>query len=290
MSFEDWELFPRMPAWKYEFFRHPYTTIRPFGPHYRIAVEPRTVDAPCEIRPVKPEDARALRQAFTEAFLDYTDYIYATERQVRKVGGDLIWKFFARGEDDLCRRASCLAVDPANSNRVIGAALLAPTRASDESEPSGGLTQLEPVFVVPDWQRRGVATALVSEVLKRLGDSGEEVLESGCSDYNRASKRWHLRLGAVETEESRYYTKTPFFSWIRGEIFRQRGITAVLGIPFDHGQMERMAEWWSALAKELDELDEFLYPSRIPRRHTYYDQAREHLEYWKNHPPSSKTG
>ena len=135
---------------------------------------------------------------------------------------------------------------------MIGAALLVPAQDSDERRSRKSLTQLEPVFVVPGWQRRGVATALVSHVLRRLADAGQEVLESGCSDYNMASRRWHLRLGAVEAEESCYYRKIPIFRWIRTEILRQRKISTVFGIPFDRMQMERMTAWRRALAEELN--------------------------------------
>ena len=48
-------------------------------------------------------------------------------------------------------------------------------------------TQLQPVFVVPGWQRRGIATALVSEVLNRLWDAGQESLISGFSPIARSS-------------------------------------------------------------------------------------------------------
>lgn len=96
--------------------------------------------------------------------------------------------FFALGQDSLCRRASCLAVDPENPARVIGAALLAPANRSVRRPPQIA-TQLQPVFVVPGWRRRAIATALVAEVLRRLLEAGQEALISGCSDYNVASKR-----------------------------------------------------------------------------------------------------
>jgi hypothetical protein len=55
MSKQEWWAFPRMPGWKYEYSNKvgADTEIRPFGPQYRIVVEPRTADAPCEIRSVK---------------------------------------------------------------------------------------------------------------------------------------------------------------------------------------------------------------------------------------------
>ena len=58
MSQEESWAFPRMPGWRHEYCNKlgADTQIRPFGPHYRIAVERRTAAAPCEIRSLKWED------------------------------------------------------------------------------------------------------------------------------------------------------------------------------------------------------------------------------------------
>ena len=209
MSEGEWRGFARIPGWKYEWHIKlgADVTIRPFGPDYRIPVERSTASAPCEVRSVKWKDVAGLKASFAEAFKGYTDYLYCTEKQLVKLGSAVLRDFFALGKDSLCRRASCLAVDPENPARVIGAALLAPTNKSVRRPPEIA-TQLQPVFVVPAWQRRGVATALIAEVLRRLWDAGQEALKSGCSDYNTPSKRFHLSLGAIE--EWRLYASVLF--------------------------------------------------------------------------------
>ena len=196
MSEDEWWGFPRFPAWKYEWDIRlgADTQIRPFGLHYRIPVERGAASAPCEVRSVKWKDVAALKAAFAEAFNGYTDYLYCTGKQLLKLGSAVLRDFFALGKDSLCRRASCLAVDPENPARVIGAALLAPANRSVRRPPQIA-TQLQPVFVVSGWRRRGVATALVAEVLGRLWDAGQEALMSGCSDYNSVSKRFSCRFG-----------------------------------------------------------------------------------------------
>jgi GNAT superfamily N-acetyltransferase len=119
-----------------------------------------------------------VRRAFAEAFVGYTDYIYSTPEQLLRLGGRVLREFFLRAKDDLCRWASCLAIDPENPACVIGAALLAPADGVVRRPPERA-TQLQPVFVVPGGWRRRVATALVAEVLRRLWNAGQETLR-GC--------------------------------------------------------------------------------------------------------------
>jgi hypothetical protein len=106
---------------------------------------PRNVEAPCEIRSVKWKDVAALKAAFAEAFNGYTDYLYCGEKQLLKLGSAVLRDFFVLGKDSLCRRASCLAVDPENPGRVIGASLLSNTNISVHRLPAIA-TQLQPVL------------------------------------------------------------------------------------------------------------------------------------------------
>jgi GNAT superfamily N-acetyltransferase len=275
-----------VPGWKYEYSIRvgADTKIRPFGPHYRIIAERRAVPAPWEIRSVRWRDLPALRQAFAEAFADYTDYIYSTPEQLLRVGGALLRKFFARVKDDLCRRASCLAIDPENPGRVIGAASLAPANGAVRRLPENA-TQLQPVFVVPGWRRRGVATALVSEVLGRLWNAGQEVLISGCSDYNVVSKRWHLAFGV--TEERRYYARRPLFYWVRNELWRRAYLEKRRGIPFEPLERAKLERWFMALADELDRLERralIFHPVWI-RGVFFFFGARLSGKFWRQMKP-----
>jgi GNAT superfamily N-acetyltransferase len=173
-------------------------------------------------------------------------------------GAECCGTFSRSAKDSLCRRASCLAVDPENPARVIGAALLSPASRSIRRPPEI-VTQLQPVCVVPNWQRRGVATALVAGVLRRLWDAGQETLASGCSDYNIASKRFHLSLGAIE--EWRLYAREPLFYWARNEIWRREHLEKTGGVPFEPRERAKLESWFFALADELDALEaEEFYP------------------------------
>lgn len=274
MSEDEWWGFPRIPGWKYEWHVKlgADVTIRPFGPHYRIPVERSATSAPCEVRSVKWKDVATLKAAFTEAFNGYTDYLYCTEKQLLKLGSAVLRDFFALGRDSLCRRASCLAVDPENPARVIGAALLVPANKAVRMPPKVA-TQLQPVFIVPGWQRRGIATALVAEVLRRLGEAGQEALVSGCSDYNAVSKRFHVSFGA--TEILRYYARRPLFYWARNEIWRREHLGKTKAIPFEPQEREKLEQSLMSLAGELDELEaeEFYPDGPRPKRKQFREEA-----------------
>ena len=278
MSKEEWWGFPRMPGWKYEYCLRlgADTKIRPFGPHFRIPVERRTCSAPCEIRKVKWKDIPALRRAFAQGFAGYTDYIYSTEKQLLRIGGQILRQFFARERGDLCRQVSCLAIEPGGSGRVIGAALLAPAIGMVRRPPESA-TQLQPVFVVPGWRRRGVANALVTEVLRRLWNAGQEALVSGCSDYNVVSKQWHLAFGV--TEELRYYARRPLFYWMRNELWRREYLEETRGIPLEPLERAKLERWFMALADELDALEreELWFDRRAAGRCLYREEASRYL-------------
>jgi GNAT superfamily N-acetyltransferase len=274
MSEDEWWGFPRIPGWKYEWDIRlgADVTIRPSGPHYRIPVERSAASAPCEVRSLKWKEVAGLRAAFAKAFNGYTDYLYCGEKQLLKLGSAVLRDFFVLGKDSLCRRASCLAVDPENPARVIGAALLVPANRSVRRPPEIA-TQLQPVFVVPGWRRRGVATALVAEVLRRLWEAGQEALISGCSDYNVVSKRFHVSLGA--TKEQCYWARRPLFYWARNEIWRREHLGKTKGISFEPQERAKLERWLMSLADELDELEaeEFYADGPRPKRKQFREEA-----------------
>ena len=80
MRFEDWELLPYQPGWKYEY----WGGSAHITPNHQTAVTvapvtPRPVTAPCVIRPVRSDDETPLLTVYlaafadNQAFCDYTD-------------------------------------------------------------------------------------------------------------------------------------------------------------------------------------------------------------------------
>jgi hypothetical protein len=103
---------------------------------------------------------------------------------------------------------------------------------------------------------------LVAEVLRQLGEAGQEALISGCSDYNAVSKRFHVSLGA--TEEQRYWARRPLFYWARNEVWRRAYLGKTKGIPFEPQEREKLEQWLMSLA-EL-EAEEFYPDAPRPKR------------------------
>jgi len=109
--------------------------------------------------------------------------------------------------------------------------------------------------------------------LHRLWSAGQETLISGCSDYNRASKHFHLSLGA--SEERRFSSRRPLFYWARNEIWRREHLGKTKGIPFEPQERAKLERRLISLADELDELEaeEFYPDGPRPKRKQFREEA-----------------
>jgi GNAT superfamily N-acetyltransferase len=72
---------------------------------------------------------------------------------------------------------------------------LATVRVAVEARAKDGCPLLDMLFVRPSWQRRGLATALVSWCLRELLAQGEAALRSRYLLTNEQSRAWHQRFG-----------------------------------------------------------------------------------------------
>jgi RimJ/RimL family protein N-acetyltransferase len=59
------------------------------------------------------------------------------------------------------------------------------------------------LFVAPQWQRRGLAAAMVSAAINELHELGEKTLTSRYHIGNEQSMAWHQRFGFVEEPDLR---------------------------------------------------------------------------------------
>jgi hypothetical protein len=106
----------------------------------------------------------------------------------------------------------------------------------------------------PEWQRRGVATALIAEVFRRLQQGGVEVLRSSCSDHNAASKRWHRAVGM--TEKIGFFARQAVFKWLRHELQRRKFLSERSGIAIELEERLQLEAWLESLAADLNRLRE----------------------------------
>ncbi len=193
MTWQEYELQPMQLGWKYEYWdgqthispRHNVVTVT-------VRVQPRTVNTSCTIRPVLASDEPELIAAYIAAYSDTIDFCDWQIEQIEAAAQKDIANFFAakRGTP---LPASCVAVAPHHQHHtpsVVGAALI----IGQEEQPP----LLDMLFVLPEFHRRGIATALVATALDTLHGSGAEILLSRYMLGNEESRVWHQHFGFIE--------------------------------------------------------------------------------------------
>lgn len=108
--------------------------------------------------------------------------------------------------------------------------------ALDVSMPGAEAT-IETVVVHPDYQRRGIATALLSEALRRLERCGARVLDASTREDEQALG-WFARNGFLET--SRYLHVYATADEVGTVLNARYGLTPMGA--FLHARIEREAE------------------------------------------------
>ncbi|MFN8443881.1 MAG: GNAT family N-acetyltransferase [Caldilineaceae bacterium] len=192
MSIDEFHVMPHKLGWKYEYWEgQAYISPRMSSVVTTVVpVEPRPVPACCLCRPTEEDDISLLRPAYFAAFVEAVDYCdYPPEHVAQAAERNLI-TFFA-GDRGTPLPASHLAFDPQSpQSTAIGAALIV--------EKNDGIPMIDLLYVVPEWQNRGVATALVSSAMNALHVVGYTTLKSRYLLSNEQSRNWHLRFGFVE--------------------------------------------------------------------------------------------
>jgi GNAT superfamily N-acetyltransferase len=197
MSFEEWELLPYQPGWKYEY----WDGRAHITPNHQTAVTtapvtPRPVNAPCALRPVLPEDQALLLAVYMEAFADNQAYCDYTDTAFLDAARCDLRESFTGHRAPLLAAARVAVATEASGAPLVGAALLSHDR---EYGP-----MLDLLFIRSLWQRRGLATALVASAMNALHQAGEATLTSCYQLANTASQAWHRGCGFVERPDLRY--------------------------------------------------------------------------------------
>ncbi|MBO0859088.1 MAG: GNAT family N-acetyltransferase [Chloracidobacterium sp.] len=202
MTDDEYQLLPFEPGWKCEY----WNGIAHYSPRYHavvttLAVAPRDVDTDCMLRQPAESDIEALTPTYIAAFSGTIEYFGYSQGQIAEAARRDIKNYFAGGHGRPTS-ASCLAVDskpyPGDSNpeeeTIAGAAMVTSTE-------DGPLLYL--LFVAPQFQRRGLATAMVSAAVNELHELGEKTLTSRYHIGNEQSLNWHQRFGFVEEPDLR---------------------------------------------------------------------------------------
>jgi RimJ/RimL family protein N-acetyltransferase len=197
MTVDEYHLLPFEPGWKCEY----WDGKAHYSPRYHavvttVAVAARDVDTDCLLRQPAESDIEALTPVYVAAFRETIEYFGHSQAQIAEAARRDLRNYFA-GEHGQPSSASCLAIAPGSNpdeETFAGAAMITST-------VNGPLLYL--LFVAPQWQRRGLATVMVSAAINELHELGEKRLTSRYHIGNEQSMAWHQRFGFVEEPDLR---------------------------------------------------------------------------------------
>jgi RimJ/RimL family protein N-acetyltransferase len=214
MTWEEYKLLPFELGWKQEYWdgqlhlspRHVSTLVK-------LTLKPHAVKASCLIRPVTADDCEQLIASYIRAFSDTIHFCdYPPEEIAEHAHRDIHLYFSGRRGHPLA--ASRVAVHPAGGEQIIGAALI---NAGHQDSPLLFL-----LFVPPEGQQQGIATAIVSDAINVLYASGERALYSQYHLGNEQSRRWHQRMGFIDEPDvivfQLYYRRAERELWRREQL------------------------------------------------------------------------
>jgi RimJ/RimL family protein N-acetyltransferase len=200
MTVDEYLLLPFEPGWKCEY----WNGKAHYSPRYHavvttIGVATRDVNTDCFLRQPAESDIEPLTPVYVEAFRETIEYFGYSQEQIAEAARRDLTSYFA-GEHGQPTSASCVAIAPAvhgsNPDEEVfaGAAMVTLTK-------NGPLLYL--LFIAPEWQRCGLATAMVSAAINELHELGDKTLTSKYHIGNEQSLAWHQRFGFVEEPDLR---------------------------------------------------------------------------------------
>lgn len=244
MSYEEFKAYPRKLGWKYEYFADAlhlspsWTAVAKFRlsldnlhVHRQQAESKRCVSV--SIRAVAHADLDALRSLFCECFNDAIDYAGSDVAELTHYAHKSLDSFFGPTPPDTvdaCR----VAIE---ANQIVGCCMI-------DRCKHGPI--LQPIFVAPSHQRRGLATRLLYDTLQCLASRSEKELHSRCNLGNDASMAWHLRCGFIEMPSQ-------WAAGHRANIYRQEAERhELLGLP-TAAAMRELADHWADERERLED-------------------------------------
>lgn len=192
MTVEEFENAEFPFGWKDEYCDgFAYLTPREHGVLMKISVERRPAETFAEIRPIAEVDRRELIELFYVSFVESVEFCDYSKSEIKKLAARNVRLFFdgKRGAPSL--ELSRCAVLP-EDERLIGACLVSRYTYGYKNEI---------LFVRPEFQKKGVGTALVSGVLNELDAMSEKIFWSEYHICNLQSRTWHEKFGFAEVTD-----------------------------------------------------------------------------------------
>ena len=107
--------------------------------------------------------------------------------------------------------------------------------------------RLDLLFVTPEWQRMGVATALVSATIDQLYESGHRTLKSRYNLGNAESRAWHRAFGFVD--DSDLLLAESYYRLAEHELWRREQVGDLT--PVERQKLNLEIDRWRVQADEL---------------------------------------
>jgi RimJ/RimL family protein N-acetyltransferase len=241
MTVDEYHLLPFEPGWKCEY----WDGKAHYSPRYHavvttVAVAPRDVTTDCLLRQPAESDIEPLTPVYIAAFRETIEYFGYSQEQIAEAARRDLTNYFT-GQHGQPTSASCVAIAPGSNpdeENFAGVAMV--TGAGN-----GPLLYL--LFVAPEWQLRGLATAMVSAAINELHELGEKTLTSRYHIGNEQSLAWHQRFGFVEEPDLRraqlYLQQAKVELWRRekiGHLTDEERAKLVAGVAHWEAEVEKL--------------------------------------------------
>lgn len=196
MTYEEFEVYPRKLGWIVEYYADAMhlspasTAIAKFClalddlPRLRQN-DTAKLRASVIVRPLAHSDLAPLVSLFVECFTGGIDYAGSDASRLELNAHRTLDRFFGPSPPDTLNACRVAIED----NQIVGGCMI-------DRGKHGPL--LQPIFVAPSHQRRGLATMLLFDATESLADHSEKQLSSRCHLGNDASMAWHLQCGFAE--------------------------------------------------------------------------------------------
>lgn len=238
MSFAEYEVLEQPFGWKVEYWDgQARFTPRGLGVTTRIDLAPNSLPQQSTLQqhtliPADSTYAEQMIDKYIEVFSDSVEFCGWPIEDVKKSAERDIQRYFA-GERGEPLTASVIALKP-NSQQLAGLALF----ILKEGQPP----QLRLLYVRSQFQRQGMATAMVLSGIDNLRSANFKELFSTYHICNQESRQWHHSFGFQDVYDA-YYARLRL-GWLHREICRREKLGVVKGVDV---LMKERDQWQSQL-------------------------------------------
>lgn len=258
ISIEEFELMEHPFGWKAEYFDgKAHLTPREHLVRTQTILAPKKIATAHQIVPVDPLRKEWMIAAFLEAFEDSVEFCDWSSNLFHTHARKNITNYF-QGVRGKPHPVSRMVLEP-NSGRIIGLALFVENKAEScrtglktlETTQLEERIELDLLLVLPEYQRMGIATEMVSGAIDSLYADGVRDLRSGYHICNDRSRAWHHSLGFKDVPE--YFHCRLKAAWYRHEIWRWEKLGKLDGLE----ELKIEKDRWERLVQELEMCEPF---------------------------------